>query len=183
MIADAVHGIDRLKAELAACEAAEAEAIAEVERRRGETEKKRAKLRLAESRLRDLIASGTCGPDCGHDHSTVKSIAAPSESKPKPPLAPKPVKSPAKPKSKRYTGPIAYRLAFMLLENPVLDYGRTAAALWGPLDKRTAKNRISSQLAFLRKRGIITTLGSNRYQVNAAKLAECSGMPVEGGKR
>jgi hypothetical protein len=77
------------------------------------------------------------------------------------------------------TIPIAWRIAFMLLHDPVLDYRATADAVWGPVDMMTAKNRVSTHLAYLRRLGVITTLGSNGFKVDKAKLRELSGIPFE----
>ena len=74
--------------------------------------------------------------------------------------------------------PKKYRIAFMLLADPVLDYQETAARLWPPTDPKTAKNRVNAQVQQLRKEQIVKTLGSNRFAVDAVKLAEKSGIPT-----
>lgn len=74
---------------------------------------------------------------------------------------------------------ICWRLAFILLEDPVLDYQKTAELFWGSgLDKSVAKNRVNAQMTRLRKLDIVKTLGSNRYEVDRARLAEKSRLQV-----
>lgn len=75
--------------------------------------------------------------------------------------------------------PIIWRIAFMLLEDPVLDYQRTAERIWGPgVDKDVAKNRVNAQMARMKNLGVAKTLGSRRYEIDRARLAEASGLPV-----
>ena len=74
--------------------------------------------------------------------------------------------------------PIVWRIAFMLLVDPVLDYQSTAHAIWGPCDPQTAKNRVNAHLTQLKKSGVIESLGGNRYRVDKAKLVEESGLQL-----
>jgi hypothetical protein len=181
MLVDAVHGIDNLKAQLRADEAAVAEARAEADKREAKAAKTRSQLRGAEERLRAIAQLSICPDDCNHDHG--KRVApyqngVNGTAYVAPDLFPS-----SSPKRRRIsltdeTVPKVWRIAFMLYNDEVLDYRRTAEALWGNIDKATAKNRISSNLAFLRNAGIIEPKGSNRFTVNAAKLAEKSGIPV-----
>jgi hypothetical protein len=122
----------------------------------------------AERRLADLIAGGSCA----HHQIT------PSASTPVPDANPKNVTAKPVVALDDQSVPIKWRIAAMLLVDPILDYQATAARLWGPLDNKTAKNRLSSQLQQLRQVGVIETLGSNRFKVDAVKLAELSGLPV-----
>jgi hypothetical protein len=73
------------------------------------------------------------------------------------------------------TAAICWRLGFQLLENPELDYQATAEAIWGPgLDKTVAKNRVNAHVTRLRQLGIARSLGGNRFEINATRLAELS---------
>lgn len=114
-------------------------------------------LRVAEQALVSLVASGACSGENACTHAVT---AVPD------PLADKSVR-------------IIWRIALMLLANPVLDYQMTALRLWGPSDRVTAKNRVNAHMQQLRKLGIVKTLGSNRFWVDVEKLAEKSGVAIE----
>jgi hypothetical protein len=187
LISDAVHGIDSLKAREEVQRTAVAEARAVLEEREAELTKTAKQRLAAEDRLRALIASGACAADCGHDHGQAK-VQAPdigksngvngvSHSKSNGTHAPSPKPLIALDDEDH---PIVWRIAFMLYANPVLDYRATADALWGPgLSPAKLKNRIGAHLTHLKTLGVVKSVGNNRYEVNAAKLAEHSGMPVE----
>lgn len=75
--------------------------------------------------------------------------------------------------------PIVWRIGFMLLHDPVLDYQRTAEAIWGAgLEAYTAKNRVNAHVAQLRKLGVVESKGNNRFLVNRKALAEKSGLAL-----
>jgi len=128
----------------------------------------------SEARLVLLVMAGTCcsmgSPSCKHGHAPTKSNE----------IAPGGSDAPAKPKPvvalDDATVPIKYRIASMLLADPVLDYQRTAAAIWGPLEKKVAKNRVNAQMQTLRRDGIVRTLGSNEFSVDRDRLLEKSGI-------
>lgn len=66
---------------------------------------------------------------------------------------------------------VPIRLACLLLESDTLDYQKASDRLWGPgVPFATAKNRISTNLAALRKMGIVTSIGGNRHIVDRSKL-------------
>lgn len=80
---------------------------------------------------------------------------------------------------------ICWRIAKVLVEDPVLNYQATAEILYGPdVDKGVAKNRVNSHVSALKKLGVVTALGSNHHEVDkvklAEKLAELSGLPLPG---
>ena len=73
----------------------------------------------------------------------------------------------------------ATKLAFILAESPRLDYQAAADRIWGPgLPFQKAKNRISTLLWTLRKLGVVKTLGNNVHEVDRARLAAVSHLPV-----
>ena len=112
---------------------------------------------LAERRLAELIATGACTAKngCAHGAPSTPASALPEDA------------------------PKLWKIAFILLEQPTLDYERTAERIWGPgLDKKTAKNRISSNIAMLKTLTVVERLGKNTFKVNRVKLAEKSGLPV-----
>ena len=75
--------------------------------------------------------------------------------------------------------PIVWRIAFQLLADPVMDYQRTAERLWGlNLNKGVAKNRVNAHITQLRKMGVVTSLGNNRFAVNKELLAKHSKLPM-----
>jgi hypothetical protein len=145
LVVDAVHAVDRAKAKVEDAK----KALAKAEAERAD----------AEARLAAIVATGACTKEngCTHPHGSIVAPALPRIT-----LEDK-------------TVPIAWRIAFMLLENPVLDYQETARRLWGPLNPTTAKNRVNGHMTILRNRGVVETIGSNRFSVDAAKLAELSG--------
>jgi hypothetical protein len=116
-------------------------------------------LLMADARLASLVASGACTAEngCTRDH-TVK----------QPP--------PASAILGDTTIPKIWRIALMLLADPVLNYQKTALQLWGPSDFKTAKNRVNGHMTYLRKLGVVQTLGSNRFLVDRANLVEKSGL-------
>lgn len=194
MIVDAVHGLDKLRAQLAEEEAAAGEARAEAERREAKVAKTKAQVRAAEERIDTIMQLGSCAVHgCTHEHhSHVEPQAAES---PKQHVngtsngAASHVNGVAwtastAPRKKRFAlddanVPRVWRIAFMLWNDEVLDYQATAKALWGDIDKTTAKNRISSNLAFLKNAGVIEeTLGNNRFKINGEKLAARSKLPA-----
>lgn len=85
-------------------------------------------------------------------------------------VAPPPARPPD-PVLKDRSIPIVWRIAIMLLHDPVLDYQSTAEALWGPLDHRTAKNRVNAHVTQLRRMGVAKTLGGNRFEIDREQLA------------
>ena len=78
--------------------------------------------------------------------------------------------------------PIVWRLGFMLLRDPVLDYQAAAATIWDDNpDKKTAKNRVNVHVQRLKSMGVVSSLGSNRFEIDPTLLAEKSGVPIPGG--
>lgn len=158
-VKEAVYASDAAKQKVADAQAALAMAQAEY--------------RVAEANLASLIASGACAADCAsldHEHTnghvTNGAVYAPARAKPLYALTDKAV-------------PKVWRIAFMLLADPILDYAYTSSTLWGPCSKATAKNRVGAHLTHLKKLGVIKSLGANKYAVDKAKLAEQSGLPTE----
>lgn len=162
LIREAVYAVDALKQQIA-----DAEAV---------VVGLKADHLNAEVRLSSLIASGACTPEngCDRDH------AAKSEAKIQPTSAPQmePIRVVVKPivSLTDETVPIQWRLAAMLLADPVLDYKRTAATLWGATDKRTAKNRVNGHIQRLRYLKVVETLGSRRFRVDRDRFAKLSGL-------
>ncbi len=113
-----------------------------------------------DARLRELIASSKQhAPDCA---------ATPND-----------VTEPALEPQAELAGGNATKLAFILVENPRLDYQAAADRIWGPgLPFAKAKNRISTLLWTLRKLGIVTTKGGKVHQIDRARLSVISGLPV-----
>lgn len=77
--------------------------------------------------------------------------------------------------------PKCWRVAFRLLRDPIVDYQAMARELWPNerLDRKTAKNRVNAQLTRLRRDlQVIQRTGSNRYEVNRAKLEELAPCPI-----
>lgn len=70
--------------------------------------------------------------------------------------------------------PLVWRLAAILLGNPVLDYQATAHRFAGDevITPYQAKNRINGHISRLRGVGVATTLGSNTFAINRRRLLE-----------
>lgn len=114
-----------------------------------------------DARLRELIASSK--------HHIPTCAATPSEA----------TVEPAREPQAELAGGNATKLAFILVENPRLDYQAAADRIWGPgLPFAKAKNRISTLLWTLRKLGIVTTKGGKVHQIDRARLSVISGLPV-----
>lgn len=74
---------------------------------------------------------------------------------------------------------IVWRIGFHLWRNPIIDYQYVAERVYGPgLDTATAKNRVASHLTQLRREGVATPRGGNRYDIDPEMLAKKSGIPV-----
>lgn len=168
MIKDAVHGVERLARKVAEQEALVGEKRAELAAHEAELLKRRAAVAAAERRLHSLVASGACATHgCTHGHEAVANTNSGGDV-PEVPLVSLDDQSVS----------IKWRIAFMLLADPVLDYQKTAERLYGPLDPTTAKNRVNAHVQVLRNEGVVKTVGSNRFVVDRQKLAERSGLPV-----
>ena len=174
MIRAAVLASESIQARIAEEEAIVAKAQAALRKLREEHA-------AAEKRLAALVASGQCSEECGSTTRTHK-----ARSKPKGPHVPSSEvedepKVPVPISLKDSYLDIQWRIACLLLYNPVLDYQSTAVTIWGPLDRTTARNRVNGQVQHLRKLGVVESLGSNTYRVDAAKLAQLCGLPVTDG--
>jgi hypothetical protein len=117
-----------------------------------------------DTRLRDLIGSSKQhAPNCS--------------------TTPDEANEPALEPQAELAGGNATKLAFILVEHPLLDYQAAADRIWGPgLPFQKAKNRISTLLWTLRKLGVVTTKGGKVHQIDRARLAAISGLPVSGPK-
>lgn len=74
--------------------------------------------------------------------------------------------------------PLCWRLGFLILESPKLDYAGWGKKLWEEdLAIDVVRNRLSTHLDRLKKLGVIVRDGDS-YGVNAAKLAEHSGVTI-----
>lgn len=113
-----------------------------------------------DARLRELIASSKQhAPTCA--------------------ATPREATEPAREPQAELVGGNATKLAFILVENPRLDYQAAADRIWGPgLPFAKAKNRISTLLWTLRKLGIVTTKGGKVHQIDRARLSVISSLPV-----
>jgi hypothetical protein len=163
LVRQAVYASDAAKQKVADQEAVVAQKRADLASAEAMLAKLRGEHADAEQRLADLITGGSCV----HHHPVPLPVANPKnvDAKPVVTLEDKSV-------------PIKWRIACMLLVDPVLDYQGTAARLWGPSDNKTAKNRVNAHVQELRRLGVVETLGSNKFRVDAMKLAELSGLPV-----
>lgn len=182
-IKQAVHQSDRLQAVVS-----EKQAVVEQKRREleeAENDFARARGAHAENErlLAELVASGGCTPENGCSHEVHASFAPTTE--PKTPSKANGVAAP-KPKPKPQYAlddksvPVLWRIGFMLLADPVLDYFGTAEAIWGPgLSKAIAKNRVNANIAQLRKLGVAKALGNNTFKIDREMLAKKSKRPVE----
>jgi hypothetical protein len=162
LVREAVHKLDASEKRIADQEAVVAQKRANLASEEAVLAKLRAEHAQAEQRLADLISTGSCAHH--HDHVDPSNIVNPIVA-----LEDKSV-------------PIKWRIACMLLVDPILDYQETAARLWGSSDKRTNKNRVNAHIQQLRRLGVLRTLGSNKFEVDRAKLAELSGLPVDGAQ-
>jgi hypothetical protein len=180
MIREAVYGADALRREIAEQESVTNAKRIELEAAQTELGKRRLAHAAAERRLADLIASGACTTEngCSHGHAVSASDIATIVNA---------TGNPANDTTETFAVldqqdmPIRWRIALMLLANPVLDYQGTAERLYGPgLDYLTAKNRVNGHVTSLRKAGVLTRLGANTFRIDPAMLAELSGLPVEG---
>ncbi len=181
-VQDQPDGIDALITAVHAVDAAEA-AIVEIRvRHQAELAEAEARITQARANVRLVAAGARCEDDCPEPiHGTngatkhtngatkhtngVSKVATMAPSK----LAPEDDPKIAK----------CWRIAFMLLKDPVLDYQRTAERLWGPVvDKQVAKNRVNAQLTRLKKLLVIKSLGNNQYRVDRAMFAQKSGLPL-----
>jgi len=169
MIKDAVHGVERLARKVTEQEALVGEKRAELAAHEAELLKRRAAVAAAERRLHSLVASGACATrGCIHGDEAANSNSNTTGDVPEVPLVSLDDQSVS----------IKWRIAFMLLADPVLDYQKTAERLYGPLDPTTAKNRGNAHVQVLRNEGVVKTVGSNRFVVDRQKLADRSGLPV-----
>lgn len=117
---------------------------------------------LAMADFRELLRAGACGANCS---------------------GPTAEPEPARPHAYSAVDDVAlafhFRLAFYLIETPMLDYQTAADRIWGTgLERKVAKNRVSTHLARLRAAGIVTTQGSNRFVVDRERLAQLTGIGV-----
>lgn len=74
--------------------------------------------------------------------------------------------------------PLCWRLGFLILESPKVDYATWGSKLWTealPID--VVRNRLSTHLDRLKKLDVIVRDGDS-YKVNSDKLAQHSGVPV-----
>lgn len=140
-------------------------AVHDVDSRADKVARAQAEYEAARERLRSLIASGACNASCTNAGPAVTPIIAG-----KPPLInlddPKVAK--------------LWRLAFMLLANPVLDYQATAQRFYKDApDALTAKNRVNAHMSQLRKLGIVKSIGERTFEIDRKRLAEKSKIPIE----
>ncbi len=166
-VIEAVHTLDLAKEKVTQLEGALSAAREDVEK--------------ADLRLRELVAHGVCQDDCPPPKAVngakeaattdATTVVIPSKKAPQ-------KQSVIVPEDTA----ICWKIAFRLLENPELDYQGTAEAIWGPgLDKKVAKNRVNAQVTRLKKLGVASALGGNRLEIDAAKLAELSKIPIPEG--
>lgn len=178
LITEAVHALDAAKQKIADAEAALSAAKAALAQAH-------AGHAAAKEHLEKLVASGRCITNgCTHEHHTptngAKAVTNGTTNGKAAVLALKKTES-------KYAAldntdmKIVWRIAFQLLADPVVDYAAYGERLWGPdVPFKTVKNRLSTNLAYLCKEsiGVAEALGSNKYRINKAKLAEKSRLPV-----
>lgn len=183
-IKEAVHQSDRLAGIVSEKQAVVDQKRAELVEAENDLAKARGAHATAERVLAELVASGGCTPEngCSPDHPIHMPEPKPNG------VAPKPngVSAAATPRPKPQYAlddksvPVLWRIGFMLLADPVLDYFGTAEVIWGPgLSKAIAKNRVNANIAQLRNLGVVTALGNNTFKVNREMLAKKSKRPVE----
>lgn len=127
----------------------------------------------AESRLREIIAQGRCGHGPTPEPRPVESKDSTTNAKVNGRSVPLDLDD--------KTIPICWRIAWMLVGDPQLDYQQTAERIWGHgLDKTVAKNRVNAQVTRLKKLGVAKTLGGNRFEIDRQRLEVLSKLPVSG---
>lgn len=157
LVIEAVHALDEAKKARLQVEIA----LQEAKTRESE----------AESRLHELIAQGRCDHGPNPEPSPVPSNGSTTSAKVNGRSVPLNLDD--------KTIPICWRIAWMLVAGPQLDYQQTAERIWGSgLDKTVAKNRVNAQVTRLKKLGVAKTLGGNRFEIDRQKLEVLSKLPV-----
>jgi hypothetical protein len=75
-----------------------------------------------------------------------------------------------------------WQIAVAIVDGVPINYVGIAEKIWGPINERDARNKLSSHLSHMRRLGVVSVIGHDMYRVDRARLVERSGLqiPVEG---